>query len=126
MKTALRLMFIGAGLLNAQDTKVTPLVTKALVGIPGKEGSLLRVELAPGSLGSVHRHNAHVFVYVIEGSVVMQVKGGTEVTLGPGQTFTENPDDIHVVGRNASKTKPAVFLAFFIKDEGAPAVVPVP
>ncbi|MBY0507331.1 MAG: cupin domain-containing protein [Bryobacteraceae bacterium] len=122
----LKLLFFAAGLLAAQDTKVTPLISKPLDGIPGKEGALLRVEYAPGATGSVHRHNAHVFVYVVEGSIVMQVKGGKEVTLGPGQTFTENPQDIHVVGRNASKTKPAVFLAFFVKDQGAPAVVPVP
>lgn len=126
MKNLVKLALWGAALLAAQDTKVTPLVTKALDGIPGKEATLSRVEYAPGGSGSVHRHNAHVIVYVLEGSIVMQVKGGTEVTLGPGQTFTENPHDIHVVGRNASKTKPAVFLAFFVKDEGAPAVVPVP
>ena len=126
MQNLLKLTLLTAGLLAAQDTKVTPLVTKALEGIPGKEASLLKVEYAPGATGSVHRHNAQVFVYVLDGSIVMQVKGGKEVTLGPGQTFTETPTDIHVVGRNASKTKPAAFLAFFVKDEGAPAVVPVP
>ena len=124
MKNALTLLLLAAGLFGAEPPST--LVTKALAGIPGKEGSLLRVELAPGSVGSAHRHNANVFVYVLEGSIVMQVKGGKEVTLGPGETFTETPDDIHVVSRNASKTKPAVFLAFLIKDTGAPVVVPVP
>ena len=118
------MMLWGASLLSAQESKVVPLVTKPLEGIPGKDGSLVRVDLAPGAPGSVRRHNAPVFVYVLEGSIVMQVKGGKEVTLGPGQTFTETPADIHVVGRNASKTKPAVFLAFFVKEQGAPAVVP--
>jgi quercetin dioxygenase-like cupin family protein len=73
----------------------------------------------------LHRHNADAFVYVLEGSVVMQVKGGKEVTLTPGQTFYEAPDDIHVVGRNASQTKPAKFVVFMVKDKGAPALVPV-
>jgi len=123
---ALTLWSVGCLSATAQDTKVTPLVAKPLEGLPNKEGLLVRVEMAPGSAGSVHRHNAHVFVYVLEGSIVMQVKGGKEVTLGPGQTFTESPNDIHVVGRNASETKPAVFLAFFVKEQGAPVVVPVP
>jgi quercetin dioxygenase-like cupin family protein len=126
MKTALFLMMAIAGAVSAQETKVTPLIAKNLTGIPGKEGSLVRVEYAPGGSGTVHRHNAHVFVYVLEGSMVMQVKGGKEITLGPGETFYETPEDIHVVGRNASKTAPAKFLAFFVKNAGAPASVPVP
>ncbi|HWF07317.1 MAG TPA: cupin domain-containing protein [Bryobacteraceae bacterium] len=108
----------------AQDTKVTPLVTKDLAGIPGKEGSMVTVEYAPGASSAIHRHNANTFVYVLEGSVVMQVKGGKEVTLGPGQTFYESPDDIHSVSKNASATKPAKFLVFFVKEKGAPATVP--
>ena len=113
-----------AGVLAAQDAKVTPLVTKDLVGIAGKEGAMSVIEYPPGGTSAEHRHNAHTFVYVLEGSVVMQVKGGKEVTLGPGQTFYESPDDIHTVSRNASKTKPAKFLVFFVKDKGAPATVP--
>lgn len=85
---------------------------------------MLLVEYSPGEVGPVHRHNASVFVYAIEGSVVMQVRGGKEVMLKKGGTFFESPDDIHVVGRNASKTKPAKFIAFFVKNEGAPAVAP--
>jgi quercetin dioxygenase-like cupin family protein len=113
-----------AAALMAQDAKVTPLMTKDLAGIAGKEGMMLTVEYAPGATSDVHRHNAHTFVYVLEGSVVMQVKGGKEVTLGPGETFYESPDDIHTVSRNASATKPAKFLVFFVKDKGAPTTVP--
>jgi len=81
------------------------------------------VEYPPGSADLIHRHNAHGFIYVLEGSVVMRVRGGKEVTLKPGQTFYEGPDDVHVVGRNASQTKPAKFVVFFVKDKGAPIVV---
>jgi quercetin dioxygenase-like cupin family protein len=108
----------------AQDAKVTPLMTKDLTGIAGKEGTMVNVEYAPGASSTEHRHNAYTFVYVLEGSVVMQVKGGKEVTLGPGQTFYESPDDIHTVSRNASSTMPAKFLVFFVKEKGAPATVP--
>jgi len=108
----------------AQDTKVTPLMTKELSDIAGKEGMLVTVEYAPGAASTEHRHNAHVFVYVLEGSVVMQVKGGSPVTLGPGQTFHESPSDVHTVSKNASATKPAKFLVFFVKDKGAPPTVP--
>jgi len=110
--------------VSAQDAKINPLMTKDLAGITGKEGAMLTVEYAPGASSSEHRHNAHTFVYVLEGSVVMQVKGGKEVTLGPGQTFYESPDDIHTVSKNASSAKPAKFLVFFVKDKGAPATVP--
>ncbi len=87
---------------------------------------MITVEYPPGSIDPIHRHNAHAFIYVLEGSIIMQVKGGKEVTLTPGQTFYEGPDDVHVVGRNASSTKPAKFVVFFIKDKGAPVVVPAP
>ena len=112
-------------LAQAQTTSVTPLITEQLAGIPGKEGAVLLVEYAPGASDPVHRHDAHVFVYVLEGAVVMQVQGGKEVRLTPGQTFHESPGDVHVVGKNASTTAPAKFLAFFVKDTGAPALVPV-
>src|SRR5258705_10253295 len=108
----------------AQDAKVTPLMTKDLTGAPGKEATMLTVEYAPGVSSAEHRHNAHTFVYVLEGSVVMQVKGGSPVTLGPGQTFYESPDDIHAVSKNASSTKPARFLVFFVKNKVAPPTVP--
>jgi quercetin dioxygenase-like cupin family protein len=110
---------------GAQDTKVTPLLTKDLAGLAGKEATMLTVEYAPGATSSKHRHNANTFVYVLEGSIVMQVQGGAAVTLGPGQTFYESPDDIHVVSRNASDSKPAKFLVFFVKDKGASSLVPV-
>jgi quercetin dioxygenase-like cupin family protein len=107
-----------------QTTKATPLLSKDLKGIPGKEGVMLTVEYPPGVASASHRHNASTFVYVLEGSVVMAVKGGKEMTLGPGDTFFESPDDIHSVSRNASATKPAKILVFFVKDKGAPASVP--
>jgi quercetin dioxygenase-like cupin family protein len=113
------------GRLAAQEPTVTALMEKALTDIPGKEVVMITVEYAPGGADPVHRHNANAFVYVLEGSIVMQVKGGTQVTLNPGQTFYEGPDDIHVVGRNASSSKPAKFLVFLLKNKGAPAVAPV-
>jgi len=110
----------------AQQTKVTPLMAQPLPGFSGpeKEGSVSIVEFPPGTSSAAHRHNAHVFVYVLEGSIVMQVKGGQEVTLKAGETFYEKPDDIHVVSKNVSATAPAKILTFFVKDKGAPATVP--
>jgi quercetin dioxygenase-like cupin family protein len=110
--------------LETKEAKVTPLMSKDLTEFPGKEGVMITVEYPPGSTDPIHRHNAHAFVYVLEGSIVMQVRGGEEVTLTPGQTFYEGPNDVHVVGRNASQTKPAKFVAFFVKDKGAPILVP--
>jgi len=117
-------ILLTAGAAAAQGARATPLLAKDLTGIPGKEATMTTVEYPPGGSSAEHRHNAHVFVYVLEGSVVMQVKGGKEVTLGPGQTFYESPDDVHTVSRNASATQPAKFLVFFVKDKGAPATVP--
>jgi quercetin dioxygenase-like cupin family protein len=113
-----------AGRLKAQEAAVTPLMTKELADIPGKEALMLRVEYPPGSSDATHRHNAQAFVYVLEGSIVMQLKGGKPVTLTAGQTFYEGPEDIHVVGKNASKTKRARFVVLLLKDKGAPALVP--
>ena len=101
------------------------LMSKDLTENSGKEVLMITVEHAPGGSSAVHRHSAHAYVYVLEGSVVMQLKGGKQVTLTPGQTFYEGPDDVHVVDRNASKTNPAKFLVFLIKDKGAPVLVPV-
>ena len=119
------LLSLIAGTLMAQEPEVKPLMSKDLKDFPGKEGLMITVEHAPGGSSAIHRHNAHAFVYVLEGSVVMQVKGGKEVTLTPGQTFYEGPNDVHVVGRNASNTKPAKFLVFLVKNKGAPVLVPV-
>ena len=124
MKRILIVLCLVGGRLAAQDAKVTPLMTKDLTGIAANEGTLLTVEYAPGASSTPHRHNAHTFVYVLEGSIVMQVKGGKEVTLGPGQTFYESPNDVHSVSRNASSTKPAKFLVFFVKVKGTPGSVP--
>jgi quercetin dioxygenase-like cupin family protein len=105
-------------------TKVTPLLSKELKDLPGKEGLMLTVEFAPGQSDPIHRHDAHVFVYVLEGSIVMQVKGGPETTLKVGETFYESPEDIHVVGKNASATEPAKFLVFFVKNKDKAPVLP--
>ena len=117
--------FVIAGSLFAQDAQVTPLMSKDLPDFPGKEGLMITVVFPPGASDPIHRHNADAFLYVLEGSIVMQVKGGKEVTLTPGQTFYEGPNDIHVVGRNASTTKPAKFLVFLVKNKGAPVLIPV-
>lgn len=109
----------------SQAADVTPLMSKDLTEAPGKEVLMITVEKAPGGAEPIHRHNAHGFIYVLEGSIVMQVEGGKEVTLTPGQTFYEGPSDVHVVGRNASSTKPVKFLVFLVKDKGAPVLVPV-
>jgi quercetin dioxygenase-like cupin family protein len=126
--TKLKLILTLAGLasvaMGANEAKVTPLLSKDLPDFPGKEALMITVVYPPGASDPVHRHNAHAFVYVLEGSIVMQVKGGKEVTLTPGQTFYEGPNDVHVVGRNASQTKPAKFVVFLVKDKGAPVLVP--
>ena len=113
-----------AAAAEVPEAKVTKLFSKDLKDYPGKEGLMITVEYPPGSIDPVHRHNAHGFIYVLEGSIVMQVKGGKEVTLKPGDTFYEGPDDIHTVGRNASKTEPAKFVVVFLKDKDAPVLVP--
>jgi quercetin dioxygenase-like cupin family protein len=124
-KLILCVAWLSPGWLIAQEAKVTPLLSKDLTDIPGKEGLMMTVEYPPGSSDPVHRHNAYGFIYVLEGSIVMQVKGGKEVTLTAGQTFYEGPDDVHVVGRNANKTEPAKFVVFLVKDKGAPVLTPV-
>jgi quercetin dioxygenase-like cupin family protein len=135
IKITLVLLFLVVGTLRAQqpmvkpkapEASVTSLMSKDLIDVPGKEVSMITVEYPPGSVDPIHRHNADAFVYVLQGSIVMQVKGGKEVTLTPGQTFYEGPDDVHIVGRNASKTKPAKFVVLLIKNKGAPVLVPVP
>jgi quercetin dioxygenase-like cupin family protein len=121
---AMVLLCLMTGTAIAQEAKVTSLMSKDLPENPGKEMLMIVVEHAPGGSNPSHRHNAHAMVYVLEGSLVMQVKGGKQVTLTPGQSFYEGPTDIHVVDRNASSTKPAKFLVVLIKDKGAPALVP--
>jgi len=119
------LLSLMAGPLMAQEPTVTPLLSQELPDFPGKEVVMITVEYPPGGSDPIHRHHAHGFIYVLEGSVVMQVKGGKEAMLTPGQTFYEGPDDVHVVGRNASTTRPAKILAILVKDKGAPILVPV-
>ena len=118
------LLCLVSGTAMAQEPKVTPLMSKDLADLPGKEALMITVEHVPGGSSAIHRHNAHAFVYVLEGSVIMQLKGGKEVTLTPGQAFYEGPDDVHLVDRNASATEPAKFLVVLIKNKGAPALVP--
>ena len=128
------LLFLIPGTLMAQQptanqapqASVTPLTSKDLPEFPGKEVLMITVDYPPGSMDPIHRHNAHAFIYLLEGSIIMQVKGGKEVTLTPGQTFYEGPNDVHVVGKNASTTKSAKFVVFFVKDKGAPVLVPEP
>jgi quercetin dioxygenase-like cupin family protein len=107
----------------AQET-ITTLITKDLAGFPGEQVLMYTVDFPPGFSSPIHRHNAQVYVYVLEGSVVMQVRGGKELTLRPGQSFYEDPNDIHIVSRNASSTKSAKFLVFLINKKGAPLVIP--
>ena len=118
------LLCAAGGRLTAQQAEVTPLMTKELADIPGKEALMITVVYPPGGADPVHRHNAHAFVYVLEGTVLMQLKGQQPVTLTAGQTFYEGPDDVHVVGRSASATKPAKILVVLLKKKGAPALVP--
>ena len=122
------LLLLAAGAANAQQTLpeavVTPLMTKALSGYPGKEALMLTVVYPPGAADPVHRHNAHAFVYVLEGSIVMGVRGGKSVTLTPGQTFYEGPNDVHTIGHNASHTKPAKFLVVLVKNSDEPVAMP--
>jgi len=122
---ALLLLAQLGGAPNVPPPEVKELMLKDLPESPGRDVLMINVEYPPGGGDPVHRHNAHGFIYVLEGSIVMQVKGGKQVTLTPGQTFYEGPDDVHVVGRNASRTKPAKFLVVLVKEKGAPVLVPV-
>jgi quercetin dioxygenase-like cupin family protein len=119
------LLCLGSVPLTAQEPKVTPVMMKELADVPGKEVVVVTVEYAPGGADEVHRHNADAIVYVLEGSVIEQVKGGKPDTLTAGETFFEGPEDIHIVGRNASNTQPAKILAILVKKKGAPPLVPV-
>ncbi len=111
---------------NAPPAKATPLMTHDLEGIAGKEMLVLMVEYPPGGVSQPHRHNASVFVYVLEGAVTMQVQGSAPVTLKPGDTFFEAPGDVHVTSANASSSAPAKFLVYMVKEKGAPATTPMP
>jgi quercetin dioxygenase-like cupin family protein len=118
-----------SGSLYANDVEksganVTSLMQKTLPDYPGKDGVVVRIEFPPGHVDGAHRHDAHVFVYVLEGTVEMQVEGGKPVILNAGDTFYENPQDVHPIGRNVSKTKPAKLIVFFLKNQNAPLVLP--
>jgi len=126
MKTAawILLLLLAVGTLGAEDGTVRSLLSKDLTGVPGREVSMILVEYPPGASSPVHTHHAQALVYVLEGSIVMQVRGGAPVTLAPGQTWYEGPDDVHVVSRNASNSSPAKYLVFLVKDKGAQILVP--
>jgi quercetin dioxygenase-like cupin family protein len=108
----------------APEPIVAPIMQKDVADVPDREMVMITVEYPPGAVEHIHRHDAYAFVYVLEGSIVEQVKGGKEVTLTPGQTFYEGPNDVHAVGRNASMTKPAKFVVVLLKKKGVPAVLP--
>jgi quercetin dioxygenase-like cupin family protein len=128
LRTAARAVVPGLFLLTAvgiagadESPKASPaLMTRDLAGVPGREAVVLTVNYGPGESSRPHRHDANVFVYVLEGTITMQVKGGPAVTLHPGQTYYEGPSDIHTVSENASKTAPAKILVFIVKDKGTP------
>ena len=122
---AFSLALAGGTLVAQEGDVVRPLLSKDLTGDPAREVSMITVEYPPGGSNPVHTHHAQALVFVLEGSIVMQLKGGAPVTLGPGQTFYEGPDDVHVVSRNASRTAPARFVVFLVKDKGAPILTPV-
>jgi quercetin dioxygenase-like cupin family protein len=117
--------FIAVPASASPEAVVTPLVTKDLPEFKGKEGVMILVEYPPGASDPIHRHNAHAFVYVLEGSIVMQLRNAAQVTLSSGQTYYEGPNDVHIVGRNASNTQPARFVVFLVKNKGAPILEPV-
>ncbi|MGO4307095.1 cupin domain-containing protein [Cupriavidus sp. RAF12] len=122
---ALSCLMTAAPAVAAPEANVTLLTTEPLPEYPGKEVQMIAVDYPPGAVDPVHRHDAHGFIYVLEGSIIMGVKGGKEVVLKPGDTFHEGPNDIHTVGRNASTTKPAKFIVLLIKNKGAPILTPV-
>jgi quercetin dioxygenase-like cupin family protein len=118
------LLFIFGVAMAAHAQQVNTLLMKRLPEAPGEEIEVVTVNYAPGAFDEIHRHRAHAVVYVLEGEIEMQVRGGNLQRLGPGQVFYESPEDVHTVSRNASKTKPAKFVVFFVKSEGAPTLMP--
>jgi quercetin dioxygenase-like cupin family protein len=130
MKKIIPSIAIAACALAAQFAPAAPppdvkeIMSKPLTDIPGKEGLMVTVTYPPGGADEIHRHNAHAFVYVLEGAIVMQVRGAEPVTVNAGEGFYEGPNDVHIVSRSASDTKPAKFVVFLVKDQGVPAVLP--
>jgi quercetin dioxygenase-like cupin family protein len=112
-------------MLNAARYGPITIVEGSCPGFPSREVSMITVEYSPGGSTAAHTHHAQALLYVVEGSIVMQVKGGTPITLESGQTWYEGPDDVHIVSRNASQTAPAKYVVFMVKDKGAPILTPV-
>jgi quercetin dioxygenase-like cupin family protein len=125
IRVALLIVVAISTAVAGEPGRVTDLLTQSLSDVPGKEVTMITVDYAPGATDPVHRHDASAFIYVLEGTIEMQMEGGEKVTLGPGQTFYEDPKLVHLVGRNTSDTKPAKFVVFLIKNQGAPILVPV-
>ena len=131
MKKIILSIAIAACALAAQFAPAAPppdvkeIMSKPFTDIPGKEALMLTVTYPPGGADEIHRHDAHAFVYVLEGTIVMQLRGAEPVTLKAGETFYEGPNDVHIVGRNASDSKPAKFVVFLVKKQGVPVFIPV-
>jgi quercetin dioxygenase-like cupin family protein len=128
MKTTAALVLslsLAGSMLPAQTDSVKTLMSQDLSGVPGREVSMITVDYAPGASTPAHTHHAQALVYVLEGSIVMQAKGKEPVTLTKGQTWSEGPDDVHLVSRNASDSAPAKYLVFMVKQKGAPILTPV-
>ena len=126
----MKMRFLSAGLVAllfavGPAFAAAPLMLKDVIGLPGKEVRVVIVDSAPGASSPVHRHNGQVFVYMLSGKMIMQVKGFPPVTVGPGDTFYENPDDIHTMSKNASDKDPARFVVFMIVNKGEPISTPV-
>ena len=118
-------MWLSSDASVAENATVTPLRSVDLSNDAGRELSMITVTYPPGGSNPVHAHHAQALVYVLEGSIVMQLRGAAPVTVAPGQTFYEGPDDVHIVSRNASQSAPAKFLVFLVKEKGAPVLTPV-
>jgi quercetin dioxygenase-like cupin family protein len=123
MNKAFLFLLLALGSANAQVGRVTPLMSKDLPDVSGKEGLMITVDFAPGEIDASHRHNADVFAYVLEGAIITQLKGGSPQTIHAGEAFYESPTDVHIASRNASKTQPAKLLVFFVKKKGVPPTV---
>jgi quercetin dioxygenase-like cupin family protein len=108
---------------DAGTGRATTLMVKELPDLAGKDGMVEVVDFAPGEVSQPHRHNADLFVYILEGAIVTQVEGEAPKNLKAGDVFYEAPKDVHVVSRNASATKPAKLLVFYVKDKGSPPTV---
>jgi peroxiredoxin/quercetin dioxygenase-like cupin family protein len=114
---------LAGALASLNPKKSTVLLTDPLPQLDDKEVVMLTVDVPPGGSSPPHRHNGYVYVYVLEGAMVMKTREGPETTVTAGQHFVERPQDLHMISRNPSATAPARFLVVMIKDAGAPISV---